>query len=52
MSVFGCLGLVAIRAVRRGEFGPGVFFLGVGVIVGAALLGAALSRLAPHVLGR
>jgi hypothetical protein len=44
VSLFGCLALVAIRAVRRGEFGPGVFFLGVGLIAGVALLAAALSR--------
>jgi len=50
-SLFGCLALVAIRAVRRGEFGPGVFFLGVGLLVGIALLGAVLSKW-PDVLGR
>ena len=52
VSLFGCLALVAIRAVRRGEFGPGVFFLAVGLIVGAVLLGAVLSRWAAHALGR
>ncbi len=44
-SLFACLALVAIRAVQRGEFGPGVFFLAVGLLVGAVILGAVLSRL-------
>lgn len=39
VSLFGCLALVAIRAVRRGEFGPGIFFLAVALIAGVALLG-------------
>jgi hypothetical protein len=52
LSVFGCLALVAIRAVRRGELGPGVFFLAVGLIVGAALLAAVFARLAGHALAR
>jgi len=51
VCLFGCLALVAIRAVRRGEFGPGVLFFGIGLLAGAALLGAALSKLAEHVLG-
>jgi hypothetical protein len=52
LSVFGCLALVAIRAVRRGEFGPGVFWLAVGLIVGAGQLGAVLARVAAHALDR
>jgi hypothetical protein len=46
VSLFGCLALVAIRAMRRGEFGPGVFFLAVGLVVGAVLFGAVLSKIA------
>ena len=52
VSMFGCLALVAIRAVHRGEFGPGIFFLAVGLIVGAALLAAVLARVAEHAVGR
>jgi hypothetical protein len=52
VSLFGCLALVAIRAVRRGEFGPGVFFLAVGLIIGATLLGALFARMAAPALDR
>jgi hypothetical protein len=38
--------------VRRGEFGPGVFWLAVGLIVGAGQLGAVLARVAAHALDR
>ncbi len=52
VSVFGCLALVAVRAVHRGEFGPGVFLLAIGMVVGAALLGGLFARVAEHVLNR
>jgi hypothetical protein len=52
LSVFGCLALVAIRAVNRGEFGPGVLFFAVGLIVGAALLGAVIARIAANAVVR
>ncbi len=43
-SLFGCLTLVAIRAVRRGEFGPGIFAFAVVLVAGMLLLAALLRR--------
>jgi hypothetical protein len=43
-SLFGLFALVAIRAVRRGEFGPGVLGLALALLGGLFVLAKLFSR--------